>query len=75
MFATIPCYKQVDIDGDTKMSIESWRLLLQTHSTEKLQLEAIKLLQQLDQEHKKPYKNHMLVIQHHNFKKENNEIF
>jgi hypothetical protein len=30
MFETIPCYKQVDIDGDTKMSIE------------KLQLEAIK---------------------------------
>jgi hypothetical protein len=42
MLETIPCYKQVDIDGDTKMSIESWRFLLQTHSIEKLQPEAIK---------------------------------
>jgi hypothetical protein len=67
MFATIPCCRQVDINGNTKMSIKSWRLLLQTHSTKKLQLEAIITFTIIYQENKKPYKNHMLVIQHHNF--------
>ncbi len=61
-FHIVTCYKQADVDVNTKMSTKSWRLVLETHVAKKLHPVTTKSLGTIWSRHKKCCRNHMFEI-------------